>query len=310
MQDASISPAQMTWVQERLKVENQFKNGASWFFWIAGLSIVNSLAYYAGVSWSFVIGLGVTQFIDGFAGALARRGGSNAGLFFTILGFVLDLLIGGLFIVFGLLGRKKYRWAFIVGMVLYALDALIFLALQLWLGLIFHALALSGLYAGFSAIGKLTGLPELPPSSPLQPFPKWAEPASALAAEIPDGAAQSLNPGRPLRVRHWPIQAIGWGGLIFFGFIAVVCLFNNGGWATLVFIGFAALSTFLIVGYGTTEMDGEKVSHKNMLGRYQILWSEIRQIEYDAGGSNLVLQGDQKELVVSGPYLWFGRDKK
>lgn len=58
-------------VEEQIKIENQFKSVANSFFWIAGLSIINSASYLTGSSWHFIIGLSVTQFIDGVASLLS-----------------------------------------------------------------------------------------------------------------------------------------------------------------------------------------------------------------------------------------------
>src|SRR5574340_77246 len=41
-------------------------NGANWFYWIAGLSVVNSVIVLFGGAWYFLVGLGATQFVDGF----------------------------------------------------------------------------------------------------------------------------------------------------------------------------------------------------------------------------------------------------
>ena len=51
-------------IEGKLKIESKFKSGASWFFWIAGLSIINSIILLAGGQWNFIVGLGVTQIID------------------------------------------------------------------------------------------------------------------------------------------------------------------------------------------------------------------------------------------------------
>ena len=53
---------------------------------------------------------------------------------------------------------KGLTWVFIVGLVVYALDALIFLAVQLWFPLAFHAFVFYCLYRGLAANRKLTTL--------------------------------------------------------------------------------------------------------------------------------------------------------
>src|SRR6185369_7816756 len=99
----------------------------SWFYWIAGLSLVNSVLALSGSGMSFILGLGVTQIFDG----LAQGMGSGAGLAVAV---VLDLLAAAVFVFFGVFANKRHTWSFIVGMALYALDGLIYLVAQDWIG--------------------------------------------------------------------------------------------------------------------------------------------------------------------------------
>jgi hypothetical protein len=151
----SADATQITIARKMLALENHIKGGISWFFWIAGLSILNSIIFFAGSSITFVVGLGITQFIDGFIFALIKEVSPEAGTVFRIIGFGLDFLFAGLFLACGMLGRKKLRWAVIVGMVLYGLDGLISLAFGDWLSTIFHILALYGLWRGQKAMNEL-----------------------------------------------------------------------------------------------------------------------------------------------------------
>jgi len=135
---------------DQLKLANAAKSGAGWFYWIAGLSLINSISMLSGSGWGFVIGLGITQVFDAFASGL---GGSG-----KLVALVLDLLAAGVFVFFGVFANKRQAWAFIVGMVLYALDGLIFLAVSDWLSVGFHVFALICILAGFSANQKLKAL--------------------------------------------------------------------------------------------------------------------------------------------------------
>ena len=146
---------QITVARKMLALENQMKAGVSWFFWIAGLSVLNSIIFFTGGSITFVIGLGATQFIDGFVSALVREITSGAGTIVRIIGFGLDFLFAGVFAGCGVLGQKKFRWAIIVGMVLYAVDGVICLLFKDWLATLFHILALSGLWRGQKAVKEL-----------------------------------------------------------------------------------------------------------------------------------------------------------
>jgi len=121
----------------------QLRGGASWFFWIAGLSLINSLAALTGSNWGFVLGLGVTQVIDAIAHQIGGAG--------PAVGFALDLVASGLFIGCGLLARRGLAWVFVVGMVLYGLDGLLFLLVGDWFGLAFHVFVLFCLFKGLQA---------------------------------------------------------------------------------------------------------------------------------------------------------------
>jgi hypothetical protein len=130
------------------------QSGANWFFWIAALSLVNSVIVVMEGNWSFLAGLGVTQFIDGLAQGLSIRLGAAA----TVFALILDVAAAGVLVMFGLLARQRYSWAFVLGMILYALDGLLFVILRDWLGLAFHAYALFCIYRGFRANNALREL--------------------------------------------------------------------------------------------------------------------------------------------------------
>ncbi len=143
-------------VEEKLKIENQFKAGANWFFWIAGLSLINSVILLTGSEWSFIIGLGITQIIDSIGLVLAEE----VGIAGKIVALVFDVIAAGIFVLFGVFAKKRYTWAFVVGMILYAVDGLIFLLVMDWLSIGFHIFALFCIYGGFKASRKLADLEE------------------------------------------------------------------------------------------------------------------------------------------------------
>jgi len=144
--------------QERFRLENQHKSGANWFYWISGLSVINTLIVLFGARYSFLVGLGITQVVDGIVYALSSSLAPDMATVAKVVGFVVNLAIAGLFVVFGVLARKRYKWAFIVGMVLYALDAIIFAVVGDWWSFGFHLFALYGLYAGLRAQRRLAGM--------------------------------------------------------------------------------------------------------------------------------------------------------
>jgi len=151
---ASVGMAQATsseraqQVNERIAVSKmvaagRVRAGAHWFYWIAGLSCINSLIVITGGSVHFVIGLGISSVVD----AMAKRVG-NLG---TVLDVVINGFMAGVLVLFGLLASKAQRWAFVLGMTLYAADGLLLLAFKDYLAAGFHAYALWAIYRGYQA---------------------------------------------------------------------------------------------------------------------------------------------------------------
>jgi len=140
---------------ERLRLDAQFRNGANWFFWIAGMSLVNSLVGLFGGQWGFVIGLGVTQVID----VVLTNGDGEVGS--RLIGPLLTAAVAGVFIACGHFARQGKRSFFIAGIVLYVLDSLIFVVVRDVLAIAFHAFALFCLIRGMRAKDQLDNLPAL-----------------------------------------------------------------------------------------------------------------------------------------------------
>ncbi len=143
-QQVQITAQQKALVTQVLQKRTQ--SGANWFFWIAGLSLINSFSALTGSHFHFVVGLGLTQIIDQVAGSVGA------------VATVLDVIAAGIFIGFGVLARKKQEWAFIVGMILYGLDALLFVIAKDVVSIAFHLLALFYIYRGMKANEALSRL--------------------------------------------------------------------------------------------------------------------------------------------------------
>jgi uncharacterized membrane protein HdeD (DUF308 family) len=95
---------------------------------------------------------------------------------------VFDFIAAGVFALVGYFASKHHPWAFILGMALYALDALVFLLLMIYaadtgliIALAFHAYALFQISRGYGACARLAGMgkavfdaPPPPPASTRQ----------------------------------------------------------------------------------------------------------------------------------------------
>jgi hypothetical protein len=142
-------------MQKRLNLDQQIHQGLNWFYVISGLSIINSLMYLLEIPLTFVIGLALTQFVDGAISVIARGLSEGTQTFAYLAGFVINSLIAGIFIVAGILGQKRHIWAVVSGMLLYTLDGVIFLLVGGWLAACFHALALWNMWQGLQALKRL-----------------------------------------------------------------------------------------------------------------------------------------------------------
>jgi len=122
---------------------SHIKSGASWFYWIAGLSLINSISEFSGGSWRFMFGLGITQILDRFTGVF---GGAAAAVALAI-----GLLAAGFLVACGVFASKGRSWTFLVGLVFIGLDGIASVLTASWLGVALHALVLFYLFRGFQA---------------------------------------------------------------------------------------------------------------------------------------------------------------
>ncbi len=136
-----------------LRALARLKSGARWFYWVAGLSLVNTAATFAGGHVHFVVGLGITQVVD----LVARKAGAAA----LLPALVIDVMIAGAFLILGLWSSRCNQFAFGAGMLLYAADGALLLLAHDWLSVAFHGLALFYMYRGYAAAQQLRGLAEL-----------------------------------------------------------------------------------------------------------------------------------------------------
>jgi len=127
-------------------LEQRRLSGARWFYWVAGLSLVNSIASLAGQQWRFILGLGITQLVD----ALATHSGRG-----IAVAAVMDAASVAGFVLLGRFAQRGRVWAFGVGAVIYALDGLIFVGLRDWIGVAFHVLVLVMTVRGLDAARRL-----------------------------------------------------------------------------------------------------------------------------------------------------------
>jgi hypothetical protein len=126
----------------------RMESGASWFYWIAGLSIVNIAASALGSDWGFAIGLGMTQILSAIGSELLA---SQDSWTLGIALYAASIAVALFFVFCGKRSRLPSVALFALGMALFGLDTIIFLLASDWIGLGFHILALYFLWSGMSA---------------------------------------------------------------------------------------------------------------------------------------------------------------
>ena len=150
---ASAAPAVPQTPRELAQSMPLVQSGARWFWWIAGLSAVNVGMQHSGSDTHFVVGLGITSFIDGaFSGLPAAS-------------LPLDALVLAFFFAMGLMAQRGSMRAFYVGGAVYALDALLYLFVADWMPVGFHVLVL--FFIGKGAVALRDALRAQPPALPV-----------------------------------------------------------------------------------------------------------------------------------------------
>ena len=118
-------------------------HAADWFFWLAILSVINSLIVYYYQIPNTPIALGITQWVDG------TTSGFNATMSTSAL--VINILIAAALAGFGLLARRGSDISFVLGIFLYVIDAVLMIGLKDFFGFGVHLIALFFLVKGLLA---------------------------------------------------------------------------------------------------------------------------------------------------------------
>ncbi len=140
-----------------LQLEAQGQNGANWFYWVAGLSLVNSVIAIVGGGIAFVVGMGVTEIVDVRAAVFAAERPDMATVA-KVGAFGFSLIASAIVAGFGWLSNKRLIPIFALGMLLYALDGVIFVLDQQWMCVAFHGFALFSMWQGLNAYRQLSAI--------------------------------------------------------------------------------------------------------------------------------------------------------
>ena len=136
---------------------HQGKNGANWFYWIAALSVANTLIMFVGGHIAIVFALATTYFGGAIAEVAAQNDPQSAAIARAV-GSCFTLVIALIFCGFGWLANKRFQSMYFIGMGLYLLDGLLFLPLGMWICAASHAYAVYIMWGGFQAFRQLRAL--------------------------------------------------------------------------------------------------------------------------------------------------------
>lgn len=133
----------------RVALVKRVENGGRWFYWIAGLSAVNFVFFALGSGTGFALGTAIDWFLQGIVEELADPS----------LAWIAHVVVIGFFAFLGVRATAGAQWAFIVGGLVYALDALLFVLVGDWIGIVVHAIALFAIVSGTIAVRQLRTSP-------------------------------------------------------------------------------------------------------------------------------------------------------
>ena len=132
--------------------QDDLNRGANWFYWIAALSLLNSIIALFQGNFIFLAGLAITQIADGFASQAGFAGP------YVSLGF--GVIVAVFLCGFGYLAKHGSPLMLLIGMALYAIDGAIFLWFSAWMPAAFHAFVLYQMALAWLAYRKARKLNE------------------------------------------------------------------------------------------------------------------------------------------------------
>ena len=133
---------------KRAQLEQNARNGSSYFFWIAFFSVFNQVMDQLSATRRFVFGLGAPQYVD------RMLGGSNPAL---IWGMIIVLAI--IFVLFGIFSRRRNVSVYMIGIIVYLADMILSILAGDIVGTVVHVVFTVLLVMGLIATSKLKDQP-------------------------------------------------------------------------------------------------------------------------------------------------------
>jgi hypothetical protein len=147
METNQEKPKNITLGYDQEIMRDKIRSSGKWFFWISILSLVNIVFLFSGVDKIFVLGMSLPFFINAiFQGIFSIP---------TVFGIIMNILFIGFFVLMGFLSINHYKTGFIIGLIIYFIDTLIFIVFMQWIPIAFHILALVMITRGLVSLIKL-----------------------------------------------------------------------------------------------------------------------------------------------------------
>lgn len=139
---------------EKAQHFSNFKSGVTWFFWLAAISVVNLIIRFTNPenTTRFAIGFSISKYLEENPVALFGNVAPKT------VALVLSILLIGLIVLLGFVAYKRNKLAYIVGLVLYALDIIPAAMIGDLYAVIFHVIVVGFLVWGLIHLIKLEKL--------------------------------------------------------------------------------------------------------------------------------------------------------
>jgi|GEM_PF-4367629 len=153
---------------------------AGWFLWIALCTIINIVLYSTNSDTRLALSADSVE----VAAVLFNQFGGGTHEFKMIVTYIIGIIGAGIYFLLTKPASEGKIWAFIVGFILYGLDAILPLMMTQWVGLAIHAWALYSMFGGIMACANM-GKNAAAAQAAAAPAPESAAPAPESAAAAP-----------------------------------------------------------------------------------------------------------------------------
>jgi len=105
-------------------------------------------------------------------------------------------------------------------------------------------------------------------------------------------------------------KIIAWFGIVFF----MLCWFfswkSEQGYVSLFFLFFVGLGLLMLSVATRIQLNEETVIVYSLFAKYQMKWSEVKQIEIGSQGAYVFHSESGKRLVMPSTHMWSGKEKQ